>query len=138
VFPAFPLADADASPAGSGKATFRIASAGTGKIGGRTGLGAAAIFCCGSRESRFAVALPGNLCALFPPAAGTFVGTAGVVSRVGCVSSCAAHIEAKLAAKLPELREPEFTRLNKPAAEAGATLVRIAGSRAEVMVKVSS
>jgi hypothetical protein len=78
-----------------------------------------------------AIALPAGFGAPFPPTVGPLAGTATDVSCSGGVAS-----GAKSAAKLLELREPEFPWLNQPADEAGVMLVAIAGSMAEVTVKV--
>jgi len=111
------------------------ASSGTGaaKNEGRTAMGVAGVFCCNSvAVSGFAaVGLPAGFGAPFPPAVGTLVDAATVVSCAGDVVS-----GPNSAAKLPELREPEFPWPNKPADEARAALVRFAGSMALVTIKV--
>lgn len=62
----------------------------------------------------------------------TFTDVGGSGEMVSCadgVESCAAYTPAKL----PEVREAELARPEKPDAEAGTTPVRIAGSIADVI-----
>jgi len=77
-------------------------------------------------------------CELFPPAVAATVSSAGVASCSDGGVTCEAHS----AAKLPEVRGAEFTRLPKPSAGAAATKVIVmfmnADSRAEVTVKSPS
>ena len=107
------------------------AGSGTGaaKNGGRTATSAPRTFCCGSLapSGLAAVPLPAGFGVPSPTDVRPAVGTATCVACAGGVAS-----GPKSAAKLPQVREPEFPGLNKPADAAEVMPFAIAGSMAEV------